>query len=70
MEKVMREECKIILKFRKKDEHVNLSPIALLGELKKKLGEVEMAKILRDRSLMVTYKTEEHKNKALHIVSV
>lgn len=42
----MREECKIILKFRNKDEHVNLSPI--VEELKMKLGEVEMAKKLRN----------------------
>lgn len=30
--KIVREEFKIILKFRKEDEHVNLSPIALSKE--------------------------------------
>lgn len=61
--KSVKEEFKIILKFRKEDEHVNLSPI----ELKKKLGEVDMAKILRDGSLLIICKTEEQKNKALKI---
>lgn len=49
--KVVRGEFQIILKFRKEDEHVNLSLIVLSRELKKKLGEVEMAKILRDGNL-------------------
>lgn len=44
--KVVREECKVILKFRKEDEHVNLSPIGLTRELKKKIGDVEMAEVL------------------------
>lgn len=47
----MRGEFQIIPKFRKEDEHVNLSLIVLSRELKKKLGEVEMAKILRDGNL-------------------
>ena len=46
--KVKIEEFKIIIKFRKEDEQINLSPITLTRELKKKVGEVEMAKILRD----------------------
>lgn len=29
------EECKIILKFRKEDEQISLSPITLLRELKR-----------------------------------
>lgn len=65
--KIVKEEFKIILKFRKEDEHVNLSPMALSKELKKKLGEVDMAKILRDGSLLIICKTEEQKNKALKI---
>lgn len=68
--KVERKEVKIILKFRKEDEHVNLSPIALSRELKKKVGEVETAKILRDGNLLIICKTEEQKNKALKIESV
>lgn len=58
------------MKFRKEDECINLSPIALSRELKKKLGEVEMAKVLRDESLLITCKTEEQKNKALRIESI
>ena len=57
-QKVTREEFKIILRFRKEDEHVNLSPITLSRELKKKIGEVEMAKILRDGNLLIICKTE------------
>lgn len=41
-----REEFKIILVMRKEDEHIALGPIALTKDLKKKLGEIEMAKIL------------------------
>lgn len=63
----MREEFKIILKFRKEDEDVNLSPVAPSRELKKKIGEVEMAKISRDGSLC---KTEDQKNKDLQIDSI
>ncbi len=48
----------------------NLSPIALSRELKKKLGEVDTAKILRDGNLLVICKTEEQKNKALKIYNV
>lgn len=69
-DKVMREGYKMILKFGKEGEHVNLSPITLSRELRKKLGEVEMAKILRDGNLLTMCKTEEWKNKALLIVSI
>lgn len=63
--KIVKEEFKIILTFRKEDEHVNLSPMALSKELKKKLGEVDMAKILRDGSLLIICKTEEQKKQSV-----
>ncbi len=68
--KIVREEYKVILKFGKENEHIHLSPIALSRELKKKLGEVDTAKILRDGNLLVICKTEEQKNKALKIDNV
>jgi hypothetical protein len=68
--KMVTEEYKIILKFRKEDENVTLSPIALSKELRKKIGEVDTAKILRDGSLLVICKTEDQKNKALKMDSV
>lgn len=46
-------EFNIILRFRKEDEHIKLSPIALTKELRKKLGEVEMAKTLWDGNLLI-----------------
>ncbi|XP_035985059.1 uncharacterized protein LOC118558667 [Fundulus heteroclitus] len=67
--KAGKKEVKIILKFRK-DEHISLSPIAVSRELKKKLGVVEMARILRDGSLFIVCKTEEQKNKAWEVESV
>lgn len=44
--KVGREDIKIILKFKTEDELVSFSLIALSRELKKKVGEVKMAKVL------------------------
>jgi len=44
-EKVVREDFKIILQFRKEDEQVSLGLRALSRELNKKLGEEEMAQI-------------------------
>lgn len=46
--KVVAEKCKLILRFRKEDENVSMSPIVVMRELRKKLGEVEMAKVLRE----------------------
>lgn len=62
----MREEFKIILKFSKEDKQINLSPMALPREVKKKLGEMEMAKISRVGNSLITCKTEEQK-KVLHV---
>lgn len=64
--KMDNEDFKVILMFRREDEHIRLSPIALT-QLKKKLGEVEMAKILRDGNIMIKSKTEEQRRKALLI---
>ncbi|CAJ1074159.1 uncharacterized protein LOC116713401 [Xyrichtys novacula] len=68
--KVEREEFKIVLRFRKEDEQVNLSPIILSRELKKKVGDVEMTKILRDGNLLIICRNEEQKNKVMHVENI
>lgn len=68
--KVVREEFKIILVFRKEDENVNLSPMALSRELRKKIGEAEIPKVLRDRNLFIKCKNEEQRNKALCLENI
>lgn len=68
--KTEREEFKIILKFRKEDENVQSSPIAFNRELKKKFGEVQLAKILRDGNLLIVVTTEVWKNKVLNDESI
>lgn len=49
---------------------MQLSPIVLSRELKKKFGEVTLAKVLRDGNLLIIVKTEEQKNKVLHTESI
>ncbi|MEQ2237188.1 hypothetical protein ILYODFUR_020683 [Ilyodon furcidens] len=61
--KILKEEFKIILKLRNEDEHNNLSLIVISREIKKKIGDVEMVKVLRDGNLLVTCKNEEQKMK-------
>lgn len=68
--KIVREGFKIIVRFRKEDEEIKLSPIALSRELEKKFGEVQLAKILRDGNLLIGVKTEEQKKKVLNIESI
>ncbi|KAF0039006.1 hypothetical protein F2P81_009490 [Scophthalmus maximus] len=68
--KVVREGFKIIIKFKTEDVHIPISPINLAKELKKKIGDVEMAKILRDGSLLVKVKTEEQKNKTMRVENI
>lgn len=46
--KVMAEKSKLMLRFRKEDENVSICQIVVMRELRKKLGEVEMAKFLRE----------------------
>lgn len=48
----------VILKFNTEDVHIPISPINLARELKKKIGDVAMAKILMDGSLIVKVQTE------------
>ena len=48
-----REEIQIIQKFRKEDEHINLSLIALSREPKDRIGEVETAKILSEGKFLL-----------------
>lgn len=68
--KVINEEFKVILKFKKNAENMHLSPTAISRDLKKKLGEVEFAKILRDGNLLIKCKSEEEKNKAMQIDNI
>ncbi|MED6275833.1 hypothetical protein CHARACLAT_030479 [Characodon lateralis] len=68
--KVMREEFKIILKLKNGEEQDNISPIVVSREIKKKIGDVEMVKILRDGNLLVVCKNEEQKNKALKVDNI
>lgn len=68
--KVSEGEFQIILSFRKEDEHIKLSPIALTRELRKKLGEVEMGKILWHGNFLVMCQTEEQRNKARQVESI
>lgn len=68
--KIVREASKVILTFRREDEHLQVSSIALSRELKKKIGEVEMAQVLRDGNLLVICKTDEQKEKALQVESI
>ncbi len=53
--KVGREKIKITPEFRKQDEQVNLSPM-MSRELREKLVEVKMTKILKDGSKLKTFK--------------
>ncbi|MEQ2288688.1 hypothetical protein AMECASPLE_025347 [Ameca splendens] len=59
--KIGREECKIILKLKNEEEKENLSPILLSREIKKKIGDVEMVKVLRDGNILVSCKTKEER---------
>ncbi|XP_035994688.1 uncharacterized protein LOC118563661 [Fundulus heteroclitus] len=68
--KMVNEEFKVILKFRKEDMNINLSPIAVSREIKKKLGEVEFVKILRDGNMLIKCKSEEQKNKSMQIDNI
>uniref|UniRef100_A0A3B5LGW7 Receptor-interacting serine-threonine kinase 3 n=1 Tax=Xiphophorus couchianus TaxID=32473 RepID=A0A3B5LGW7_9TELE len=68
--KVVSEEFKIILKLKNEEEQDNISPIVVSREIKKKIGDVEMVKILRDGNLLVVCKNEEQKNKALNVDNI
>ncbi|XP_038159537.1 uncharacterized protein LOC119795547 [Cyprinodon tularosa] len=68
--KVVREEFKVILKLKNEEEKDKISPIVVSREIKKKIGDVEMVKILRDGNLLVICKDIEQKNKALNVESI
>ncbi|XP_013859124.1 uncharacterized protein LOC106514416, partial [Austrofundulus limnaeus] len=68
--RMVKEEFKIILKFKNEEENIQLSPIAVSRELKKKIGDIQFAKTLRDGSLLIIVKSEEQKNKILQIDNI
>lgn len=68
--KVMTEEFKVILKFKTDHEISTESPIALTNCLKKTLGDIDIAKVLRDGSLFVKCKTGGQRDKALKIQTI
>lgn len=67
--KVENREYKVILKF-KDGERIKSSVVALSTAIKKKVGEVSMAKTLRDGSLLIICTSEEQKRKALRIEKI
>ncbi|MEQ2188570.1 hypothetical protein GOODEAATRI_016415 [Goodea atripinnis] len=54
--KIMMENFKIILKFKVGQDMIGVSPISLSNGLKKVVGDVELAKVLRDGSLLIIVK--------------
>ncbi|XP_035989752.1 uncharacterized protein LOC118561624 isoform X2 [Fundulus heteroclitus] len=63
--KIMMEDFKVILKFKAGQDMIGISPINLSNGLKKVIGDVELAKVLRDGSLLIICKNAEQKNKAV-----
>lgn len=57
--KALKENCKDMVGFQKIEEPIELSPVTLSRELKKKIGDVEVVKILRDGQLLLICRTEE-----------
>lgn len=68
--KIDLEEYKIILRFKKEDEQVVLRPITLYKVLWKKVGDEEVAKVLKDRNFFIKCRTEEQNKKALSIKNI
>ncbi|XP_014835679.1 PREDICTED: uncharacterized protein LOC106913655, partial [Poecilia mexicana] len=68
--KVVREEFKVILKLKNEEGQDKISPIGVSREIKKKIGYVEMVKILRDGNLLLVCKDVEQKNKALNVDNI
>ncbi|XP_037531028.1 uncharacterized protein LOC119408303 [Nematolebias whitei] len=68
--KVGNEEFKVILKLKSEDGQEKISPIGVSKEIKKKIGDVEMVKILRDGSLLIECKDIEQKNKAFNVDNI
>lgn len=61
---------KVILKFKNESEIAKVGVLALSREIKKKLGDVVLARVLRDSSLLIVCKSEEQKNTAMQISSI
>lgn len=68
--KVVNEEFKVILKLKSEEGQEKISPTGVSREIKKKIGDVEMVKILRDGSLLIECKGIEQKNKAFNVDSI
>lgn len=58
-------EFVVIVRFSKEDKQIILSMVMLSRELRRKLGEVEMVKTLRDGNLLIICRSEEQKIKAM-----
>ncbi|MEQ2196244.1 hypothetical protein XENOCAPTIV_028509 [Xenoophorus captivus] len=70
IKKIMMENFKIILKFKAGQDMIGISPISLSNGLEKVVGDVELAKVLRDGNLLIICKIAEQKNKALKILMI
>lgn len=68
--KVVTEEFKVILKFREEDARVYPSPMILSKEIKRKIGDVELAKVLRDGNLLLICRNEEMRHNIMHVDSI
>ncbi|XP_049416274.1 uncharacterized protein LOC125878859 [Epinephelus fuscoguttatus] len=65
--KHMTEEFKVIMKFKTGQEISSVSPITLTNCLRKALGDIEVAKVLRDGSLFLKCKNAGQRDKALKL---
>lgn len=65
--RVEKQEYKVILKFK---EGERISPVALSAAIKKTIGEVTMAKTLRDGSLLLVCVNEEQRRKAMRVPKI
>ncbi|XP_013857708.1 uncharacterized protein LOC106513433 [Austrofundulus limnaeus] len=68
--KVVDEKFKVILKLKSEEGQEKISPIGVSREIKKKIGDVEMVKILRDGSLLIECKDIEQKSKAFKVENI
>lgn len=64
------EEFKIIIKFKAGQDISSVSPVLLTSGLRNVLGDIEMAKVLRDGSLLVKCKNADQKSKVLKLQTV
>lgn len=66
----VKNDLRIILKFKEEVGVSGMNPLALTHELKRLLGEIAFAKVLQDGALMIACKNEEQKNKAIKLKTV